>query len=75
MGTLGSRLPEQNFRYRYISEKSRAARVAYVTCKEWSLKKYMELNAGGTADLILIISVPGYCCIPGRFLFLRDAGI
>ena len=26
-------------------------------------------NAGGTADFILIISVPGYLSIPGRFVF------
>ena len=63
---------------------SRAARLAGVICKEGNSK---ELTKEQTEDsmrvvpriLYLIISVPGYCCIPGLFLFRkklhRDAGI
>ena len=31
--------------------------------------KKIRFNAGGTADFILIISVPGYLSIPGLFVF------
>ena len=58
-----------------LNRWSRAARGAYVTCKEWNLAYTgirfemwrLRFNAGGTADIMIVISVPGYWCIPGLF--------